>query len=143
MIAGIYPSSNGYSPKLGNPLVNPVLFLLRSKEAVNNFRLSRKLDVHFVHLPASDNWLPKTCLAQCHALWSYLSQLDCSIVLPTQAGQREVPTHTAACPTLPHFLCTALDCKAVHKQRTWESSELFFLCDQIVQLQCRASVRMW
>lgn len=40
MIAGIYPSSKGYSPKLGNPLVSPVLFLLRSEEAVNNFRVA-------------------------------------------------------------------------------------------------------
>lgn len=50
--AGLYPSSKGYSPTLGNPLINPVLFLLGSEEAVNNFRLSRKLDVLFVHLPA-------------------------------------------------------------------------------------------
>lgn len=118
MIAGIYPSSKGYSPKLGNPVVNPVGFLLRSKEAVDNFRLSKKLDVHFVHLPASDNWLPKTCLAQCHALWICLNQLDYAIVLATQAGQREVPTHAAACPTLSHYLRTALCCKDVHTRCT-------------------------
>jgi len=46
MVAAIYPSSKGCS--------------LWSKEAVNSLRLSKKLGVPFVHLPASDNWLPKT-----------------------------------------------------------------------------------
>lgn len=63
MAAGLQPSSEGYSPTLGNPLINPVPLLLRSKEAVSNVRLSKKLDVLLVHLPAPHYLV--ICVQQC------------------------------------------------------------------------------
>lgn len=93
-------------------------FFAQVQEAIGKFRLPKKPDAPCAHVPASDGWLPKACLAQCHALRSQLNRGGCSIALAAWAGRGAAST-CCCWPHTAHRLCTALSCQTAHQRCTW------------------------